>query len=122
MAETAQPHSSSIRWLDAPNPPEDSVLDRLSEVFEQQTTIREAWLLRLHVTPSNEEPREETAIAVAIDHAADPASRAGAELIAALTVSLRAVIDVGSWIFVNDGIREKTDRQGLKVFPPRTPG
>jgi hypothetical protein len=67
------------------------------------------------VTSDGEQPHDEIACALAV-HGVEPGSDAGAELIASLAASLRSVLPIGSWIFVNDAIRDKTERHGIRVF------
>jgi hypothetical protein len=120
MSQQPNSKSSRLQWLDRPSEPDAASLTRIREALEGQQDVREAWLVATRVTPDGQEPHEEMACAVTVTDAVEPTSLAGAELIASLASSLRGVFPIGSWIFVNDGIREKTERHGLRIFS-RTP-
>jgi hypothetical protein len=74
------------------------------------------------VTPAGGGEAQETAVALAFDPNANSEPVDAVELVAQLTAcaSVRN-LGVGSWLLVNDAIRAKTERHGLKVFSRSTP-
>jgi hypothetical protein len=116
MARDSSLRSSRLQWLHSPARPSEATLEQLREVFGRRDEIREAWLLRHRVTPDRGDPHEETAVAMVVEGVTEPPSHATVELVAELLDALRPVLDVGSCIFVNNAIRPKTERHGVKVF------
>jgi hypothetical protein len=105
-----------VKWLDAPGPPDDATLEELREVLRQHRHVAEAWLVRNLITPAGEDAHVVTAIALSVDSATDPPSPASANLVAELSDAVNPALNVRNWIFVNDGIRAKTEQHGLKVY------
>ena len=85
-------------------------------MLRERHEIGEAWLVRSLVTPAEGDAYEVTAVALTVDRAIDPTSRASVELVADLSRATNPALNVHSWIFVNDGIRAKTEGHGLKVY------
>lgn len=110
------PRRSTLRWLDAPPMPSDELLGRLRAELATVPELAEAWLVRQLQTPEGGESREQ--LSLALRFAGDePEPATTVEWIAQLS-GQPAVRELGvrSWVFVNDGIREKTERSGVKVY------
>jgi hypothetical protein len=110
------PRSHQVEWLDTPSLPDDATLEELREVLRQHHQIGEAWLVRNLITPAGGDAHEVTAIALNVDSATDAPSPASADLVAELSRAVNPALSVYNWIFVNDGIRAKTEQHGLKVY------
>lgn len=110
------PRRSTVRWLDAPPIPSEEVLVRLRAELDGVPEIVEAWLVRQLQTPEGGEGEEQLCLAIAFaGEAPEPATTV--EWIAELA-GKPAVRELGvrTWVWVNGGIREKTERSGVKVY------
>jgi hypothetical protein len=118
----APPLRFTARWLDAPPPPRDDLLSRLCADVGDVPEISEAWLVRQLVTPEGGQAHEEAALAIAFDTESEPEPRELAPFIARLSQQ-RSVRELGvhRWIHVNDAIRAKVERHGLRVYTQSTP-
>ena len=108
--------SHRVEWLDAPAPPDAAALEELCEVLGDHHQVGEAWLVRQLITPAEGDAHEVTAVALTVDSATDAPSPASVELVAELSRATNPALNVHNWIFVNDDIRVKTERHGLKIY------
>jgi hypothetical protein len=121
MSDESSPRrTSGLRWLDAPPQPSEATFAAIRAALHAHPVIREAWLLRHHVTPDEGDPYEQTAVAIATEPSIEPTALTTVTLIADVSTACRDALGAHSWIFVNEGIRAKTEKHGLKIYERTT--
>jgi len=116
MERAQPPRSSIVRWLDAPALPPEAVLTDLRSALAANPEVVEAWLVRQLVTPIGQDPREQLSIALYFENGAEPREGVGEILASLMQRPPPEPLGIRSAIIVNDGIRAKTERQGLRIY------
>lgn len=116
MERAQPPRTSTVRWLDAPALPPEAVLADLRSALAANPEIVEAWLVRRLVTPTGQDPREQLSIALYFENGAEPQEAVGEILASLMQRQPLEPLGIRSAIIVNDGIRAKTERQGLGIY------
>ena len=109
--------SKKVRSLDVPPLPPEDLLDDIRSALTDFPQISEAWLLREEVTPVGGAPCVELSVALAFRDQPNPDALEATEVIGALSArgSVRS-LGVASWTLVNEGIRDTTERHGVRIY------
>jgi hypothetical protein len=116
MERAKPPRSSTLRWLDAPALPPEAVLTDLRSALAANPGVVEASLVRQLVASTGQEPREQLSIALYSENGAEPREGVAEILASLMQRPPLEPLGIGSAIIVNDGIRAKVEREGLRIY------